>query len=103
MHAIKQINRRGHVIYVIARQFAKRAEKAVSINVGASFLKVRQAVHAAGFTDDKSKILTLQQRVCRIIKEKLEKDNTMQDLCFVQIRPYPLPVADVSPNTLSLS
>ncbi|KAL3806763.1 hypothetical protein ACHAXA_006142 [Cyclostephanos tholiformis] len=58
----------------------KRVEKAASINVGASFLTVPQAMRAAGFTDAESKNPTLQQRVRRTIKDKLEKDNTTQDL-----------------------
>ena len=78
----------------------KRVEKAASINVGASFLTVPQAMRAAGFTDAESKNPTLQQRVRRTIKDKLEKDNTTQDLGCVQIRPYPSPVSDISPNTL---
>ena len=50
----------------------KRAEKAALIHVG-SFLKVPQAMRAAGFSDGDSQNPTLQQRVRRIIKDKLEK------------------------------
>ena len=77
----------------------KRAGKAALIHLGASFLKVSQAMRAAGFSDGKSQNPTLQQRVRRIIKDKLEKKNTTPALGDVQICPNPLLVSDGSPTT----
>ena len=77
----------------------KRAEKAALIHVGASFLKVPQAMRAAGFSDGDSQNPTLQQRVRRIIKDKLENENMSQALGVVRIRPNPSPVSDFSSNT----
>ena len=71
----------------------KCAEKAALIHVGASFLKVPQAMRAAGFSDGDSQNPTLQQRVRRIIKDKLEKVGV------VHIRPNPSPVSDFSSDT----
>ena len=70
----------------------KRAGKVALIQISSSFLKVPQAMRAAGFSDGQSQNPTLQQRVRRIIKDNLEKENTMPTLGVVQIRPNPLPV-----------
>jgi hypothetical protein len=80
----------------------KRAEKAALIHVGASFLKVPQAMRAAGFSDGDSQNPTLQQRVRRIIKDKLENENMSQALGVVRIRPNPSPVSDFSSNTTTI-
>ncbi len=80
----------------------KRAEKAALIHVGASFLKVPQAMRAAGFSDGDSQNPTLQQRVRRIIKDKLENENMSQALGVVRIRPNPSPVSDFSSNTTTV-
>jgi hypothetical protein len=77
----------------------KRLEKAALIHLGASFLKVPQAMRAAGFSNRESQNPTLQQRVRRITKDKLQKENMMPALGVIQVRPNPSPVSDVSPST----
>ena len=55
-------------------------------------------MRAAGFSDRESQNPTLQQRVRRITKDKLQKENMTPALGVIQVR-HPSPVSDVSPST----
>ncbi len=45
--------------------FKRKVEQAATIQVAASFLKILQAMHVAGFTDEDSKSTVKQMQVCR--------------------------------------
>ena len=45
--------------------FKRKVEQAATIQLAASFLKIPQAMRAAGFTDEDSKSAAKQMQVCR--------------------------------------
>ena len=57
--------------------FKRKVEQATTIQLAASFLKIPQAMRAAGFTDEDSKSAAKQMQVCwaRDAMQKLMRTN----------------------------
>ena len=75
----------------------KRAKMAATLLICAPVLKVPQAMRATEFTLEQSQNASLQQRVCRIWKEKLnrQKEKTRVE-CVVLIRSNRLPMSGLT-------
>ena len=74
----------------------KRAEMAATLLIRAPVLKVPQAMRAAEFTLEQSQNPTLQQRVRRIWKEKLNRQTETTPVERVVLRPNRSPVSGLT-------
>jgi len=83
--------------------FKRKVEQAATIQLGASFLKILQAMLAAGFTDVDSKSAANQMHVrrARDAMQKLMRTNEMLAINTVTVLSRCLPAANLSVSTLT--
>ena len=83
--------------------FKRKVEQAANIQLGASFLKIPQAMHAAGFTDEDSKSAAKQMQVRRA-RDAMQKSTRMNEtlaINTVTVLSRCSPTADSSVSTLT--
>ena len=83
--------------------FKRKVKQAARIQLGASFLKIPQAIHAAGFMDVYSKITAKQMHVrqARDAMQKSTQTNETLAINTVTILSRCSPAADSSVSTLT--
>ena len=83
--------------------FKRKVELAATIQLVASFLKIPQAMRAAGFTnaDSKSAAKQMQVRRARDAMQKSTRTNKMLAINTVTVLSSCLPASDLSVSTLT--
>ena len=83
--------------------FKRKVEQAATIQLAASFLKIPQAMRAAGFTDEDSKSAAKQMQVRRAqdAMQKSTRTNNTLAINTVTVPSRCLPAADLSVSTLT--
>ena len=83
--------------------FKRKVEQAATIQLAASFLKIPQAMRAAGFTDEDSKSAAKQMQVrrARDAMKKLTRTNKTLAINTVTVLSRCSPAADSSVSTLT--
>jgi hypothetical protein len=83
--------------------FKRKVEQAATIQLGASFLKIPQAMRAAGFTDvdSKSAAKQMQVRRARDAMQKSTRTNGTLAINTVTVLSRCSPTADSSVSTLT--
>ena len=83
--------------------FKRKVELATTIQLVASFLKILQAMRAAGFTnvDSKSAAKQMQVRRARDAMQKSTRTNKMLAINTVTVLSSCLPASDLSVSTLT--
>ena len=83
--------------------FKRKVEQAATIQLGASFLKIQQAMRAAGFTDVDSKSAAKQMQVSRARDAMQKLTRTIETLAIntVTVLSRCSPAADSSVSTLT--
>ena len=83
--------------------FKRKVEQAATIQLAASFLKIPQAMRAAGFTDEDSKSAAKQMQVrrARDAMQKSTRTNKTLAINTVTVLSCCLPAADSSVSTLT--
>ncbi len=81
--------------------FKRKVEQAATIQLSAPFLKIPQAMRAAGFTDDNSKSTAKQMQVRRA-RDAMQKLTPTKDMAVTVFPSRCLPAAsDLSVSTLT--